>query len=90
MSVAMSRDTVDAYRRLVQQLLEGGIPQGEDFDACRAVLRTRPSDDMGFQAVCMLLEGALAEPNLSIDDTQLVVALLKALAAGTLRVEELL
>ena len=86
----MSKAPIEAYRRLVQRVLEGGIPEGSDFDACRAVLKTRPDGDMAFQELCMLLEGALAEPDLAIDDTQDLVPLLKALAAGTLGVEELL
>jgi hypothetical protein len=90
MMFSMSGLTVEAYRRLVQRVLEGGIPQGADFEACRAVLRNRPDEAVAFQALCTLLEGALADPTLPIDDTQLLVPLLKALARGTLDVEELL
>jgi hypothetical protein len=90
MSLAMTDDTIEAYRRLVQRVLEGSIPRGDDFDACRAVLRGGPGGEPAFHALCMLLEGALAEPTLPIDDTQQLVALLKGLAAGTVGVEELL
>ena len=41
MYVAMSEDlrtAIDEHRRLVQRILAGGIPEGKDFDACRAVL----------------------------------------------------
>jgi hypothetical protein len=79
-----------AYRRLVKRVLAGGIPHGREFDACRGVLRSEPSDPAAFQALCMLLEGALADPNLGIDDTQTVVPLLKQLASGDVSVEKLL
>ena len=32
------RNAIDEHRRLVQRILAGGIPEGKDFDACRAVL----------------------------------------------------
>ncbi len=81
---------IDAYRALVHRLLEGPIPEGETFEACRAVLRAGPSTAEAFPALCMLLEGALGDAGLPIDDTQLVVPLLKALARGTLQPEEVL
>jgi len=79
-----------AYRRLVQRVLDGGIPQGLDYDACRAVLQSRSPGEEGFVALCVLLEGALADPMLDVAETQIVVPLLKRLARGTLRVEDLL
>ena len=82
-----SRD--HGYRRLVQRVLTGSIPHGTDFDACRAVLRSQGDDD-AFQALCLLLEGALADPKLGIDDTHTLVPLLKDLARGTVAVRELL
>jgi hypothetical protein len=42
------------------------------------------------QALCTLLECALADPKLDIDDTQIVVPLLRRLARGAVSVEELL
>ena len=39
-----------------------------------------PATGDGFRALCMLLEGMLANPELGIDDTATVVRLLKALA----------
>jgi len=80
----------ESYRRLVQRVLAGHIPQGPDFDACRAVLCTAPSGEAAFTALSMLLEGALADPSFDIGDTQLLVPLLKELARGSVRVEELL
>lgn len=79
-----------AYRRFIQRVLGGGIPEGLDFDACRAILRSRSSGEEAFQALCVLMEGALADPNLDIGETQFVVPLLKELARGTLEVEDLL
>jgi hypothetical protein len=78
------------FRRLVQRVLEGGIPRGLDFDACRAVLDAEPSGEEGFVALCVLLEGALADPKLDSGETQVLVPLLKQLARGTVRVEDLL
>jgi hypothetical protein len=83
-------ETVDAFHRLVQRLLEGGIPQGTEFDACRAVLSSESSGDASIHALCLLLEGALADPTLDIDDTQLIVPLLKHLARGTVSTTEVL
>jgi hypothetical protein len=80
----------ESYRRLVQRVVSGGIPHGPDFDACRAVLRASPSGEAGFTALAMLLEGALADASFEIADTQLLVPLLKALARGGVRVEDLL
>ena len=80
----------ESYRRLVQRVLTGHIPRGADFDACRAVLCTGTSGEAAFTALSMLLEGALADPSFDIGDTQLLVPLLKELARGSVRVEELL
>ena len=80
--------TVEAYRRLVQRLLEGGIPHGTEFDACRAVLTSESTGDASTHALCMVLEGALADPTLNIDDTQMIVPLLKHLARGTVTTTE--
>jgi hypothetical protein len=80
----------ESYRSLVQHVLAGRIPRGADFDACRAVLRTGLSGEAAFTALSMLLEGALADPSFDIADTQLLVPLLKELARGSVRVEELL
>ena len=80
----------ESYRRLVQRVVIGRIPHGADFDACRAVLRAEPSGEAAFTALAMLLEGALADPSFEIGDTQVLVPLLKELARGSVRVEELL
>lgn len=82
--------TLTAYRRLVQRVLEGGIPAGRDFDACRAMLGSAHRGPEAFHALCVLLEGALADPSLDIDEAQNMVPLLKQLARGTITVEDLL
>jgi len=80
-----SEPELEAARRI----LGGPRPAGEEFDACRAVLRHDPRAPEAFAAACMLLEGALADPGLAIDDTRAVVRLLRALARGHIRPEEL-
>jgi hypothetical protein len=46
--------------------------------------------EAAFTALAMLLEGALADPEFDIGDTQLLVPLLKDLGRGSVRAEELL
>jgi hypothetical protein len=77
-------------RCLVQRVLTGDIPQGVEFDACRAIVSDDPDDQTTFQALSSLLEGALADPEFSIDDTQKLVPLLKALARGEVTAKDLL
>ena len=84
-----SRNAIDEQRRLVQRILAGGIPEGKDFDACRAVLRAGCDEDEAFTALFFLLEGALADPFFDIRETQKVVPILKALSRGELGVREL-
>ena len=83
------RKAIDEHRRLVQRILAGGIPEGREFDACRAVLETDCDDDVAFTALFTLLEGALADPFFGIDETQGVVPILKALSRGEIGVREL-
>jgi hypothetical protein len=83
------RNAIDEHRRLVQRILAGGIPEGKDFDACRATLQTDCDDDEAFAALFMLLEGALADPFFDIRETQKVVPILRALSRGELEVREL-
>jgi hypothetical protein len=78
------------YRDLVSRLLDGALPAGEIFDGARAILKTEPGAASGFQAICVLLEGAMADAALPAADAQLIVPLLKNLAAGTIQVEDLL
>ncbi len=77
------------YRQLVRQLLDGETPSGKIFDGARAILKTEPGSASGFQAICVLLEGAMADAKLPIDDAQMIVPLLKNLASGTVQVEDL-
>jgi hypothetical protein len=92
MGRAMTKDDRNAtheHRRLVQRILAGGIPEGKEFDACRAILQTRCGDDEALVALFTLLEGALADPFFDIQETQRVVPILKALARGEIGVREL-
>jgi hypothetical protein len=82
--------SIAAYHELVSRLLQGTSPHGREFDACRAVLSQEPTGDSTMQALCMLLEGALADAETGIDDTRTVVPLLKELARGTVMPEEVL
>jgi len=84
------RNAIQNHRRLVQRILSGGIPEGKDFDACRAVLGSGCSDEEAFEALFFLLQGALADPFFGIDETQHVVPVLKALSRGDIGVRELL
>lgn len=84
-----TRNAIHEHQRLVQRILAGGIPEGKDFDACRAVLKTDCDDEAAFAALFTLLEGALADPLFGIDETQKVVPILKALSRGEIRVREL-
>ena len=78
------------HRRLVQRVLTGDIPRGVEFDACRAVLSADADDQTIVHALSCLLEGALADPEYDIDDTQRLVPLLKALARGDVAARDLL
>ena len=89
-SEASQSDQKNAWRRIVSERIEGPSPAGDEFDACRAVLRSEIQADLVFHALCVLLEGALADAGLSIDDTQELVPLLKALANGGVSAEELI
>jgi hypothetical protein len=82
--------SVTDYRRLVQQLVNGSIPAGKDFDECRAILRSEPTDDEAFQALFELLQGALADPFLSLEETRQVVPVIKALTRGTIKATEVM
>lgn len=84
------RNSIQDHRRLVQRILSGGIPEGRDFDACRAILKTDCSDEEAFEALFNLLQGALADPFFGIDETQQVVPILKALSRGDIGARELL
>jgi len=83
------QNSIDEQRRLVQRILAGGIPKGKELDACRAILQTECDDEVAFSALFTLLQGALADPFFGIDETQLVVPILKGLARGDIGVREL-
>jgi hypothetical protein len=80
----------DAYKALVAAILEGPIPVGPEFDAAREIVRAKPESAVSFQAMCILLEGALGDASYPSDDTQVLVPLLKELARGTIAVQDLL
>lgn len=73
---------LERYRALVRRILDGGPPHGVPFDSCRAVVRAEPESRSAFPALCMLLEGALADAALPVEETQLLVPLIKDLARG--------
>ncbi len=79
----------EAELAAARRLVAGPRPAGREFDACRAVLLDDPASPEAFAAACMLLEGALADPGLPIDDTRAVVRLLRALARGQVEPEQL-
>jgi hypothetical protein len=83
-------EQVQAFRALVRRVVAGERASGGELDACRAVLQRETDSGLTFQALCMLLEGALADPTLPIDDTRLVVTLLKQLARGAVAPEQVL
>ena len=84
------RIPLNEQRRLVQRIVAGRIPSGRELDVCREILASECEEAVAFQALFTLLRGALADPLYNIDDTQLVVPLLKALARGDLTAGELL
>jgi hypothetical protein len=85
-----SETSVTDCRRLVQQLVDGSIPAGKDFDEYRAILRSEPAEDEAFQALFELLQGALADPFLSLEETRRVVPVIKALTRGTIKATEMM
>lgn len=76
------------YRSLVRSVLDGERPEGAEFDAARALVRGEPHSAASLQALCALLEGALADPTLPSDETQILVPLLKDLARGRVKVAD--
>jgi hypothetical protein len=84
------RNTIHSHRLLVQRILAGGIPEGRDFDACRAVLSADCHGEEAFEALMYLLQGALADPFFGINETQQLVPILKALSRGEIGVPELM
>ena len=93
MGMAMNddnRQSILDQRRLVQRILSGNIPSGKELDACRDILKSQCDEESAFAALFTLLQGALADPFYDIDDTQMVVPILKALARGELTAGDLL
>jgi hypothetical protein len=82
--------SVTDCRRLVQQLVNGSIPAGKDFDEYRAILRAAPAESEAFQALFELLQGALADPFLSIEQTRRVVPVIRALTRGEVKATEMM
>lgn len=86
----MNGTDLRAFRDLVKRVMDGPSPAGLDFDACRALLGRDSSGEAAYHALCMLLEGALADASFDIGATQTLVRLLKELARGAIRPEEVL
>jgi hypothetical protein len=84
------RQPLAEQRRLVQRIVSGRIPSGRELDVCREVLASGCDEEASFAALFTLLRGALADPFFSIDDTQMVVPILKAMARGELTAGDLL
>ena len=80
----------EEQRRLVQRILTGGIPSGDEFDACREMLENGGDEPTTFKALFTLLEGALADPFFLIQDTEKVVPVLRGLARGEIEAKDLL
>lgn len=78
------------FRAVVSRVMQGPEPDGAQFDALRELLRRDPAGETGYQALCMLLEGALTRPDFPVRDTGTVVAALHGLAEGGLTPEALL
>ena len=83
------RNATDEHRRLVQRILAGGIPKGKEFDACREVLQTDCDEDEAFAALCLLLQGAVADPFFDLRETRQVVMILKGLSRDEVGIKEL-
>jgi hypothetical protein len=77
-------------RRLVQRIVSGRIPSGRELELCREVLASWCGEQEAFSAQLTQHQGALADPFFPIDDTQLVVPILKAMARGELTAGDLL
>lgn len=78
------------WREVVGRLEAGPAPRGEAFDLARRVLRTSPATAEAEKALRLLLEGAVADACSGIEDTQAVMAMLKALDRGAIRCSDLL
>lgn len=85
-----SPPTLDEQRRLVQRVLDGRIPAGRDFDACRGLLRGPCEPQAALDALATVLHGFVADPFVGIEDSARAVAILKAMARGELEAGELL
>lgn len=81
---------LEEFRELVDRVVHGSDPAGRDFDVCRELLRREPHGEAAFQALCMLLEGALTRPDLPVHDAGTTVGVLRALAEKRVEPRELL
>jgi hypothetical protein len=77
-------------RLLVQRLLHGDIPHGDDFNECRQILRNPKDSEAALNAMFTLLQGVVSDPLYPVEDSVRAVAVLKALARGELHLEALL
>lgn len=67
----------------------GPAPRGEAFDLARRVLAAAPAAPEAGAALRLLLEGAVADTRTGVEDTQAVMAILKALDRGVVRASDL-
>lgn len=78
------------WREVVARLCSGPAPRGEEFALARRVVAASPGPAETETAVRLLLEGAVADACTEIGDTQAVMAILKAVDGGDLRLSDLL
>ncbi len=81
---------IERWRAVLERLLRGPVPGGEQFELCREVVAAAPATAEGAEAARLLLEGAMADAGTSIADAQEVMALLKALSRGAVKLPDLL
>lgn len=72
------------------RLCSGPTPRGDEFALARRVIAASPRTEEAEVAVRLLLEGAVADAHTEIGDTQAVMAILKAVDSGELRLSDLL
>jgi hypothetical protein len=85
-----SPEEIERWRGVLSSLRRGPAPRGEEYDLCREVLAAAPATLHGRQAARRLLEGAMADADVSIANAQAVMTLLKALDRGEVDVEAVL
>lgn len=86
----MDEGQLQAFLEVVNRVRQGPHPRGEEFELCREVLAAAPASPEAFQALRVLLEGAMADAHTSISDAQIIMRLLKALDRGDVELGDIL